>query len=91
MSQIGRIASVIILLLALLETVGQLAEPDLSMFRLLFSFNTKEFQFLFSVGFFMASGFGFMLGAPRVAMLLLLTGILFASRSAMNVHFVAVN
>ena len=82
MSKVPRYAGLLVLVLALLDTIAQW-----NGYGFIFLFREKQaaISYLFSVGFFMAAGFAYLIQKPKTGVLLVACGILFAVRAGMTV------
>jgi ABC-type uncharacterized transport system permease subunit len=82
MRKIARYASLAILSLALADTVAQW-----NGYGFIFLFKEKQaaFSYLFSVGFFMAAGFAYLVRHAKSGLLFAALGVLFAVRAGLAV------
>ena len=84
--RIARIASIIVIVLAVADTIleparGRGPYQGLNDFFDVFRYYLGQLQFLFAVGFFMASGFLIMAGRRPLGWLLFAIGVFFALRA----------
>lgn len=82
MWKIGRIAGMVVLALALIDTIAIYNGEG---FLFLFKGKQAAFLYLFSVAFFMAAGLMFMIHQVRYVRWFAVLGVLFAVRAGMTV------
>ena len=82
MPKIARYASIAIVLLALVDTVAQWNGHG---FLLILKEKQAAFSYLFSVAFFMAAGFAYLIHRVKAGALLIALGVLFAVRGGLAV------